>query len=288
MKIKFIKLFYISILSFFVSINIANALSVDNNINENIDLKISKKRLEMVKKMQLNDADVLIGYSKKSIATTVKYDNFDNVISVQEKEITEAEENLLENNKNVHILEDGQLHVVNSLVSAQANYVRYETNSKEVAIYYVREGGKYAIHVSNTWKSNPKYHSFDILGARWDNFKQISNYSVSGTQTPLSGSSIEYNETSSGDHIKKFNYGSGLSQNLIDNVTPLINFMKIKSEDGSDFGTNVYGTYQHASKNISLTNSKSYTVDSTGLGGVIKHNYSKSYDGMQGVYTNPT
>ena len=25
-----------------------------------------------------------------------------------------------------------------------------------------------------------------------------------------------------------------------------------------------------------------------GLGGVIKHNYSKSYDGMQGVYTNPT
>ena len=160
--------------------------------------------------------------------------------------------------------------------------------TKEVAIYYVREGGKYAIHVSNTWKSNPKYHSFDILGARWDNFKQISNYSVSGTQTPLSGSSIEYNETSSGDHIKKFNYGSGLSQNLIDNVTPLINFMKIKSEDGSDFGTNVYGTYQHASKNISLTNSKSYTVDSTGLGGVIKHNYSKSYDGMQGVYTNPT
>lgn len=50
MKIKFIKLFYISILSFFVSVNIANALSVDNNINENIDLKISKKRLEMVKK----------------------------------------------------------------------------------------------------------------------------------------------------------------------------------------------------------------------------------------------
>ena len=50
-----------------------------------------------------------------------------------------------------------------------------------------------------------------------------------------------------------------------------------------------YATYQHATTNVSLATSKSYSFNSTGLGGVLKFNTSQIsnyYDGMEGVRTN--
>ena len=60
--------------------------------------------------------------------------------------------------------------------------------------------------------------------------------------------------------------------------------LNVKSD--TSFGTYVYGTYQHATTNVSLATSKSYTISSSGLGGVLNHSYSSYYGGMQGVYNN--
>ncbi len=47
----------------------------------------------------------------------------------------------------------------------------------------------------------------------------------------------------------------------------------------------VYASYQHAISNISLTNSKKYTISRQGYGGVLLFDSSVNsyYDGMSGV-----
>lgn len=50
-------------------------------------------------------------------------------------------------------------------------------------------------------------------------------------------------------------------------------------------GGTVYGSYQHATANISLANSKKYTISRTGYGGVFLFNspVRSYYDAMGGV-----
>lgn len=47
----------------------------------------------------------------------------------------------------------------------------------------------------------------------------------------------------------------------------------------------VYGTYQHATSDLTLSQSQNYTFSSSGLGGVLKfaNSVSSKYDGMKGV-----
>lgn len=55
--------------------------------------------------------------------------------------------------------------------------------------------------------------------------------------------------------------------------------------NGSGNGT-IYGTYQHAQKSLSLSDSMNYTISSSGLGSVLKfgsNNITKKFDAMKGV-----
>ena len=80
--------------------------------------------------------------------------------------------------------------------------------------------------------------------------------------------------------------GVGISMNLVDSGSDYKLYLFIKGT--SNPGT-TYGTYQHATSNISLNTSKSYTFTTSpnsGLGGVLNHNYPSYFDNMQGVMTN--
>lgn len=63
--------------------------------------------------------------------------------------------------------------------------------------------------------------------------------------------------------------------------------LSIVLEFNENVGKTAYGTYQHArNSNITLTQAKSYTFNSNGLGGVVYFNNStvkNYYDGMQGL-----
>jgi hypothetical protein len=184
-------------------------------------------------------------------------------------------------------MEDGKLHNLNIEHFLNLRNFHYETVSKELNIYYLHlTNGNYRIQLDNFWKVNPKYHSFDIIATRWISSKTPDSYVVTGTQYPSSScglANVDYSESSSSNNIVKESYGAGLSQNLYDNCKPLSNYLFVTSP--THFGNAIYGTYQHATSNVSLATSKAYTFSATGLGGVLDHSYATYYDGMTGANT---
>ena len=129
------------------------------------------------------------------------------------------------------------------------------------------------IITSVTWLTSPKIRSYDVIGARF-----------SGTS--LVGSSITTKVSSSGgsvdsSNIKELSNGFGASVKL-----PTSNNITIQQKFIVKSGGIVFASYQHATKDISLSTSKLYSIASNGLGGVFSF-YSSAldiYDGMQGVY----
>ena len=75
--------------------------------------------------------------------------------------------------------------------------------------------------------------------------------------------------------------GAGLAINLYDDITPLNERIMITSS--TDFGEIIYGPYQHAVRDVSLSIANSYTIGPNGLGGVIVQEYPQYYDGIVGV-----
>lgn len=73
--------------------------------------------------------------------------------------------------------------------------------------------------------------------------------------------------------------------NIVDDVsTSLSNSMAITLLTGA-LPFTVYGTYQHATSDLTLSQSQNYTFSSSGLGSVLKfaNSVSSKYDGMKGV-----
>ena len=258
-----------------------------NNTSNVIKLEISQEKLDEVKKMESIDEEIVLGKVEKTVTTTYEKDLAGNIINTYSKVLTPSEELLLKNSKNVQVLNDGKLHSLDEVCLLNDYSWLHETESKRLQIMYYLTQGTYIIRLENGWKVNPIIHSFDLLGVRWDKEKSTSSYTVNGSQ--LASDSITYpeviyDESTSADHIKKFNNGTGLAQNLYDDIHPLMETMNIKSD--TDFGTLVYGTYQHAVRDVSLSTANSYVIGSSGLGGVINHSYAHYYDGMGGVYRN--
>ena len=73
--------------------------------------------------------------------------------------------------------------------------------------------------------------------------------------------------------------------NIVDSVSSsLSNSMSVTIINNSTTYT-AYGTYQHATSDVTLSQSKNYSISSSGLGGVLAFANSVIgyYDGMQGV-----
>ncbi len=256
------------------------------NINK-IELFIPERNASGTKTLNLKNQEALLGKATKYIATTYEYNVFGQITNIYEKEISENESDLIVNNPNIHVLSDGELHDLSKENPLKSNHYEYETNSKKIELIYgTRSGNVNFIQFKNSWKTSPSKRSHDILAVRFTNSVSASSYTVSGTQAAYAATTITYTESSSSDHMQKFLNGAGLSMNLYDNYNPAYELLNIEST--SNFGTYVYATYQHATQNISLTNSKSYTMSSSGLGEVLNHTYASSYDGMQGVYSEKT
>lgn len=123
------------------------------------------------------------------------------------------------------------------------------------------------------WKSMPKIRSYDVIGAR------LVNTSLNGIPTTVidkDGSKSTLN-----NDFKSLYNGFGVSLKLPTGGNSLIISQTFKVSKG---GT-VYGSYQHATKTISLANSKDYTISPNGLGRVFQFNngYNSYYDSMAGV-----
>ncbi len=65
------------------------------------------------------------------------------------------------------------------------------------------------------------------------------------------------NYTLDGTNMKRTSYGIGQSMNLYDDGTDFHLYMNFQSD--SNLGEYLYATYQHATTNVSLATSKSYS-----------------------------
>ena len=129
------------------------------------------------------------------------------------------------------------------------------------------------VSVTLTWKKFPTVKSYDVIGAYLDGTSLVNN--------PATSITTNGTITTTYKDIKKSNNGFGVSVKLPTYGTSMIINQSFRVNKG---GT-VYASYQHAIKNMSLSNSQNYTFSRSGYGGVFKFSGTAltTYDKMKGV-----
>lgn len=147
----------------------------------------------------------------------------------------------------------------------------YSTSSKKLTIKKACTTNC-LITINLEWLVKPSIKSYDLIGAYLDGVT-LDSSPVTKLLTS-SGSSQSTEKVSS-------NNGFGFSVKLQDSNSLIISQYFRVSKGGT-----VYGSYQHAKKDITLSNSKKYTISKSGYGKVFLFNTSTIrdyYDGMTGV-----
>lgn len=141
------------------------------------------------------------------------------------------------------------------------------------------------VTVTASWKGIPATRSYDVIGVRGKNF-EFRDGSQTGKQIYTTGGvdkliSYAWN----GTNIKRHDNGFGISMNIVNNSISSLQLTVSCDVTPTASTSTLFGSYQHATSSVSLSDSQNYTLTSTGLGGVFSFPYSiaQKYDGMQGV-----
>ena len=167
-----------------------------------------------------------------------------------------------------------------------SNFV--ETQYKKLSLTLSdNENGYGDIFVGLLWKMIPSTRAFDVIAVRY-----VGMSDVDGTQygrqiwgTNGNYSYVEYGWN--GTNINRQDNGFGISMNITNDST--INYLENYIESAVQFTGNFQwagASYQHATSNTTLAQSKSYTLAENGKNGVILFtgNIGEKYDNMPGVY----
>ena len=167
-----------------------------------------------------------------------------------------------------------------------SNFV--ETQYKKLSLTLSdNENGYGDIFVGLLWKMIPSTRAFDVIAVRY-----VGMTDVDGTQygrqiwgTNGNYSYVEYGWN--GTNINRQDNGFGISMNITNDST--INYLENYIGSAVQFTGNFQwagASYQHATSNTTLAQSKSYTLAENGKNGVILFtgNIGEKYDNMPGVY----
>lgn len=281
------KIIPIIICLLFIPINI----KAESLINQN-GIEISEEELENFLKVYSYEHIMVMDEEKYEKAQSLNYDNVlktDKYIETiynphlnitTERELTESEyENY------VPLIEMDNLgNVANPNLNSGS--MSMETTAKKMSMTFAAGSYWNTATLTATWKYLPTTRSFDVIGFYGVDFN-FRNGSQEGEQIYID-TNDNYNVINyswNGTNIKKFNNGFGISMNL---VNPTIQFLQLYIEcDMSALDTHpeLFGSYQHAVANLTLTQSQNYTLGGSGLGGVFiyPYNISSKLDGMSGL-----
>ena len=173
------------------------------------------------------------------------------------------------------LFKEGNKVELKSFVTFENNKMgtSHSTNNKKISIIKSCSTSMCTIITTLTWLTNPTIRSYDVIGTRF-NGTSLANNSI--TTRVQSSSGVEYF-----DNIKQYSNGFGVSVRLPQNATNIIVDQKFYVETKGI----VFASYQHATKNISLSTSKLYLLDYSGYGNVFIF-YGDAvgvYDQMAGV-----
>lgn len=167
-----------------------------------------------------------------------------------------------------------------------SNFV--ETQYKKLSLTLSDNYNGYGdIFVGLLWKMIPSTRAFDVIAVRY-----VGMTDVDGTQwgKQIWGTNGNYTYVNygwNGTNINRQDNGFGISMNITNDST--INYLENYIESAVQFTGNFQwagASYQHATSNTTLAQSKSYTLAENGKNGVILFtgNIGEKYDNMPGVY----
>ena len=167
-----------------------------------------------------------------------------------------------------------------------SNFV--ETQYKKLSLTLSDNHDGYGdIFVGLLWKMIPSTRSFDVIAVRY-----VGMTDVDGTQwgRQIWGTNGNYTYVNygwNGTNINRQDNGFGISMNITNDST--INYLENYIESAVEFTGNFQwagASYQHATSNTTIAQSKSYTLAENGKNGVILFtgNIGEKYDNMPGVY----
>lgn len=224
--------------------------------------------------------------AKTNIITTTYYDINDEIVKIEDKIVDDEELALYLKSYS----EEKRMVIPtaeNSLARDVGWPASYKSEAKQINLDYFRRSGDSThayIFGMVEWFTVPNVQQFDVLGIRWDGNATITN--AKGRQSAVRNSqkiSTDYNYK--GNNMNVQSNGAGLSMNLYDNASNY--HLQFLIEIIPTSVSKVYFSYQHAvTNNITLAQSKSYTLSSSGLGNVIKFNSKTTenkYDKMRGI-----
>lgn len=148
------------------------------------------------------------------------------------------------------------------------------TTDQKLAISKSCQSSYCIVTLISTWLNNPTIRSYDVMGFRF-NGTSLYNNNVTTRLSSSNGietiSNYRFLDNGFGNSIKLPNSGN--------------NFL-IEQRAYVKTGGTVYGTYQHATKNVTLNISKNYYISMTGYGSVFTFtgNAINVYNGLTGVH----
>lgn len=131
------------------------------------------------------------------------------------------------------------------------------------------------VELTCEWIKTPKVKSYDIIAIRVNQNVKISADGNCYGKQYADNDVITYKGDSS--NIKSSKTGLGISMNLVDNAS------KHKLELYANVAANnqsmiIFGTYQHAISDVTLSKSQKYNFSSKGMGGVIDFTTTEVYE----------
>ena len=137
------------------------------------------------------------------------------------------------------------------------------------------------------WKIMPATRSFDVNAARLYNLGIINGTQAGKQFYTVSGNTSYISYSFNGTNINNQSNGFGISMNLVNDTNLTGLELEITSSlEVLNYPAIIYTSYQHAITNLTLDESKSYTLSSLGMGDVILFNSNSTaakYDGMGGT-----
>lgn len=229
-------------------------------------LVFSEQRISI---MSDEDADRYLSYDLENSRTVSKY-----------YEVTKT----TNGTSSKEVTEQFAKSAVNSMKSSRASV--HTTSYKNIQITASSAGtNKYFISVINKWLITPYIKSYDVIAMRTDD-ATIEEGTQEGYQFNdySNGTSNYVYYSNGGNNMVKASNGFGISMNLVDSATGFECDIEAIATATTEWAT-MFGSYQHAAANVTLAQSKSYTISHNGYGEVINFatGIEGTYDGMQGV-----
>lgn len=167
----------------------------------------------------------------------------------------------------------------------RSNYV--ESNYKWLYLGANNSNGAAFFSLTAHWKIMPATRSFDVIAARFVDLDVINGTQEGKQFYTISGNTSWINYSFNGTNINNQSNGYGISMNLLnDTGLTALELELTGCLEVLDYPAIIYASYQHATSDVTLAESKNYTISYLGMGGVIQFNNNSiaaKYDGMAGT-----